>query len=232
MNGRARTVFSISEFKCLARVKEAHLEGDEVVGRLSSEPVFVAEDPARIVERLANWGNSPQDILHFTRTQGLLLREHSAEEPRDPFRFKLSFWRAWQNRNKARWQIQSRRRSQSKVPPIVEHGEHFLLNPDGGHAFHFNSLYRLIDFWLSTLPKENLKRCPCCKKYFVASTRQQRYCGNRQCSEWSRRQTKLRTWHKNKARYRQANRYPISPKAQILKAAEGSLPYPRIRARA
>jgi hypothetical protein len=198
MNGRARTVFSISEFQCLARVKEAHLEGDEVVGRLSSEPVFAAEDPARIVERLANWGKTPQDILHFTRTQGLLLREHSAEEPRDPFRFKLSFWQAWQNRHKARWHTQSRR--QSNVPPIVEHGEHFLLNPNEGHAFHFNSLYRLIDFWLTTLPKESLKRCPCCKKYFVGHIRT--YCGNRNCSAWARRQTKLRSWNKHGKQWR------------------------------
>jgi hypothetical protein len=206
MNWRARDVFAISRFQCLAQVKEAHIDGDEVVGRLSARPIFAADDPARIVERLANWGNTAQDILSFTRAHGLLLREHTAEEPNDPFRFKLSFWRAWQNRHKARWQFQSRRSFQSKVPPIVEHGEHFLLDHTEGHAFHFNSLYRLIDFWLSTIPKESLKRCPCCRRYFVAPNHKRIYCGNRKCSEWGRRRTKLRTWHKNKDVYRKIRR--------------------------
>jgi hypothetical protein len=200
MNLRTRTAFSISNFECLAIVQEAHLQGDEIVGRLSSEPVYSVDDPARMVERLANWGNTAQDILRFTQTHGLLLREHDSEEQYEPFRFKLGFWRGWQARHISLWQLQAQLERKPRSFGTVEHGELFLLDAGAGHSFRFNSLARLIDFWLHTLPNGSLKRCPSCNRYFVGQ--RQTYCGNRQCSEAARRQSKLRWWNEHGKQWR------------------------------
>ena len=100
------TVFEISRFHCLARVREAHLDGDSIVGRLDVEDLVVEVNSPRLwVERLANWGSSSQDILHFTRKYGLLAREGDYKWGDPAFRFRLQFWRDEQEFHRQCWTI-------------------------------------------------------------------------------------------------------------------------------
>src|SRR5689334_9049686 len=84
--------FTITRFMTLAKTGNAHLAGDEVQGRFADRQPLVIGDATRFCERFANWRDTPEGVIEFTRRYAPLQVD---ADPGRSFRFAIADWRKW-----------------------------------------------------------------------------------------------------------------------------------------
>src|SRR4029077_18048552 len=145
-------------FCVLARVGEARLEGDEIVGRFERTPQpLYGTKRRRVFEEFANWPDTPQDILRFTRRYGPL---EERSEVGGSFRFRLATWRANQEGFRFLWSLVQAganagalarledNRWESLVEFRPEQGRLLTVDPNDAWAYSDSTLsYRAANLW-------------------------------------------------------------------------------------
>lgn len=194
----------------LVMVKEARLDGEEVVGVFGSEPQRIT-NPISLCESFLNC-RSDQDILRFTKRYGPLFEQYANVSPETlPFRFSLYDWFGFQYDLKSLWgtkaAVEQRfgRGFHFRVGKALDSSpvdEAFVLSPKG-NRFVFADLSRLVYFYVHVLPAERMRICsrPDCGKFFYANHLKQTYCGSLECAHWGQLQSKKACWSRNKEKY-------------------------------
>lgn len=216
MNKNLDSTLVISKFLTLARTGEARIEREQIVGRCSRESLELrhAKD---ICEDFANCGESPNDILRFTKNYGPLIGESRRGEA---FRFDLSEWRKihaafrenWRDTFASNWQPLGSEKSLSPdAKCYVSRRIDLRRAPWGRLELGFDwqgtgfletdSLLTLLNICFVAIPYERVRVCssPNCKfPFFVAHHLKQTFCGTQRCIEWGQRKLKLEYWNRNK----------------------------------
>jgi hypothetical protein len=200
--------FSIA-FRTLAGVRSARVEGDEVIGRWESYKGMqwiqardqgksekglrrtMLVNPAKLAEDFANFPDSAQKILQFTKKYApLKIVFEVAEE----FRFKLAQWRKDQATFRRRWEHQQK----SGVGEFERSGKGEGLAFIGGTLCYTTEiLWGFLSLALLAQPRERLRKCKrpdCQNPYYIAYHLGQQYC-SALCARWAQRQWKLRWWN-------------------------------------
>lgn len=197
-------------FCTLAGVAHAELHGDEIVGAQKNPLTEVrASNGSALCALFANWPNDPKGILNFTKRYGVL---REPPRPGAPFSFPIADWRLDQALLRRRWEFASymhnkwgltnyRGRSQSSIR--VADGEAFV-QCDGKLEYRTQSLLRLLQLELASLPPDRLRKCkrPGCRTYFFANHLKTYYCCDA-CGQWAQSEWKKNWWREHGAEWRQ-----------------------------
>jgi len=189
-------------FSVLAGVDHAHLEGEEVVGHWADNLKRLdTGGPNSLAVRFANEGDSPEDILRFTKKYGPLSLQPTQLKGLSEFRFSLHEWRFDQWSFRSNWESLV----QAEKEPLVIHGWGYVdtrrvvrsWNLDrGGLTYQVPCLREFLHLELFSGPRERLRKCPnpdCKTPYFVAENLKQHCCSDF-CKRWAQRQAKRLWW--------------------------------------
>jgi hypothetical protein len=177
-------------FFALAGVDAAWLEGDTVVGKFSSDlKPYYGKKAKPLFEEFANWSNTPEQILRFTKLYGPLEESPVAAYK---FQFAIANWRTWQEGFRCVWKPTT---SLAGFYNDRAQGRGWQLDNYGLSYRAANLLeYLHLSFW--GCPKERMKRCArpdCPHPYFVARHLKQNYCSDI-CAKWGQAQWKRQWW--------------------------------------
>lgn len=171
------------------------LPDDIVEGELRVYPKpFYGLPKLTLVEEFANWSDTPDEIVRFTRKYGPL---RQIKRP-GQFRFSAKDWRRLQKQIKQLWR--------SRIP------KHVVLmwpmsgvkpNPDDEISiirsevtYRAASLHRFLLLELCSVPRFRLRICKnpeCGNPYFIGRHLRKTYCTTI-CSQGAQRSWKLRWW--------------------------------------
>ena len=187
-------------FHCLATVREANLDCEEIVGKWEDHlvPLYGTDDLAM---EFANCSNRPGSILRFVKKYGPLL---SLQEPGAQFRETVTVWLDLQRRYRAIWNGLAtreirRRFGMTGAWSMGGDGGIFIFSERSGYGLTFKAktLHKLPWLNLYARPAKNYRRCqnPHCKitPFFLSRDHRQRFCCD-PCSGWSRKESKKLWW--------------------------------------
>ena len=179
-------------------VTAVRLNGDRVEGQGDTCWALPWSDsPRALVEKFANWGDTPKEIIRFTRKYGpvgLL-----ADKSRRRFSFPLDEWRTAQRRFRDLWKKLVYRRGD----PIPLAGRRFASKPGEGFSFYggqweyrASTLERLLRLQLLAIRADYLRVCAqqgCQNPFFLARDSRQEYCSDI-CSNEAQKASKRQWW--------------------------------------
>jgi hypothetical protein len=214
MSAPANSIHRVS-FWTLAGVATAELVGEEVIGRFVDEPKHFRErGNRRLFEDYANWPNSGEEVLRFTKAYGPL---QESARPHGDFRFPLRRWRVSQRGIQVYWENPNPQASMAFFTSVA--GDRGWDYERGiGLRYRAANLWEFVHLTLMACPKGRLKKCArpeCQHPYFVAQHLGQTYCSE-PCSRWAQQQWKKRWWHEHgkKRRDRERSKRSRNPRTR------------------
>ncbi|MBI3475213.1 MAG: hypothetical protein HY010_05750 [Acidobacteria bacterium] len=214
----------ILEFSVMVGVQSetVTLEQGNVVGRWADNSVdFIDLKSPLLCEKFANWQDTPEGIVAFTKKYGpLLLRPCFREERGHTFSFTVDDWRSCQASIRRLWNLKAPnldifpdelavtlKRSiaegtfvDSGTAVTVQSDEVLQFYP-GKATLRVNTLARLIELEVSACPREYLKVCRFCQTCFIEPDKRVVYCGKRKCRSQGKNESNRIAWHRNKAKW-------------------------------
>ena len=199
------------------------LRGTNVTGAWADDPwEFIDTRSPLLCERFANWKDTPEGIVAFTRKYGPLHMRPTFDKTGKAlqFSFAVDEWRKDQERLRNSWNLRSivpiglpddlRSATQQSLGNgtftdsgsfvEVERGEffHFL---HGKVTLHVNTLFRLIDLETYATARKHLKVCRFCQTCFIEPDGRVIYCGKLKCRVQGKNESNRDAWHRNKAKW-------------------------------
>jgi hypothetical protein len=198
------STLAISRFVALAKTAECHFERDEIVGTLDLEKPVVIKNVRLFCEEFANWKDTPDQILHYTRKYAPI---DVGPRAGSSFRFPIGVWVSCQRIFRTTWRMLAPG-GELHSAGMAEREKRFALTKgfslvmgQGANSIEAERLWLLLNLCFGSLPLERVRVCPapnCRTPYFVATHLKQTYCGNNDCVEWGKRKLKLEYWNRNK----------------------------------
>jgi len=192
-------------FCTLAGVKEAALEGSNIVGRFRSElQEFYGPPRHKLIEEFLNWPDDNEGILRFTRKYGPVL-EYDPLRPEPvsngTFEFPVVGWKVNQQFFRDMWARMRR------FPDWQPQGGTLAFR-NGQLIYTAPNLYMFLYMDLVTSDTKRLRICKrpdCPNRYFIAGDLKQRFCSTT-CAEWGQRELKKRWWNEHGEAWRAEKR--------------------------
>jgi hypothetical protein len=208
------------EFCTPIGTENVRIEEGRVKGRWSLKlSVFSGFNNRRLIEDFANWSDTPEEIVRFTRMYGPL--DSDAVEGND-FEFSVAGWRGTQQRFRLMWESRSGKTNLSTTFGGLElpYDVNFRA---GKLTFFAKRLEGFLLLELITASAEHLRKCerPGCETpYFVARHLKQVYCSPR-CAAWAQSQWKEKWWKDRGSNWlAERKKRRVNPKSKAKKQTE------------